>query len=158
MRSDGRPAVSERIVSLAGKYSLRVMETIVKTDERISVDIVAVDLVVYCIECEMISSISILSLVVDGRAYYFYAACAEVSLEVGAVVLRVPKAPFCKGEEGESLFSVALVSKNYLLYFARVILRYKESSFGFQTVFLTCDDGIAHTMAALIEVKLCLYR
>ena len=156
--SDRWPAVCKWVVSLACFNSLWVMEAVIKTDKWISVCIIAVYLVIYCIECKVISSVSVFCLVIDSWAYYLNTACAEVSLEVCAVVLSVPKTPLCKWEEWECFFFIALVCENYLLNFAVIVLRYKECSLSLKSVLLTCDDSIAHTMTALIKIKLCLYR
>ena len=72
------------------------METIVQTDECITVCIVTIDGVIYRIECVMITSVSVLSLVVDGRILYLYTTSTEVSLEVCAVVLCIPQTPLSK--------------------------------------------------------------
>ena len=96
VRSDRRPAVSERVSSLSSLNSLRIMEAVVQTDKGISVCIIAVDFIVYCVECKVVTSVSVFSLVVDSRAANLNSACGEVSLEVCAVILSVPQTPFSK--------------------------------------------------------------
>ena len=95
MRSNGRPAVCEGIGCLAGKNSLRIVESVVKTDEGITIGIISVDCIVYGIECIVITSVSVFSLVIDNGSVNYYTAGREVSLEVCAVILCIPKTPFC---------------------------------------------------------------
>ena len=126
--SDWWPSICKWIIWLAGFNSLWVVETIVKSDEWISVCIVAIDLVIYCVECEMITSVSVLCLVVDCWTNNLYTTCTEVSLEVCAVILCIPETPLFKWEEWESLLFWAFICKNNLLNFSGIILRYEESN------------------------------
>ena len=106
----------------------------------------------------MITSVSVLSYVVDSGAFDLDTACREVSLEVCAVVLSVPEAPFSDREDREALSLIALVGENYLLNFAVVVLGNEESDLSLESVLLALYDGVAHTVAALILIKLCLDR
>jgi len=45
------------------------------------------------IESIMISSLAILSFVVDRGTLYFDLACIEIALEVSRIIVRVPEAP-----------------------------------------------------------------
>ena len=158
MGSDRRPAVGEGVVSLAVQDSLRVVEAVVQADEGIAVGIVAVDGIVNGVECEVVAAVAVFGLVVDGGAYYLNTAGGEVSLEIGAVVLSVPEAPLCKGPQLEGLCGAALVCENKLLYLAVVVLRNEECSLSLEPVLSAGDDGVAHTVTALVAVKLSLYR
>ena len=134
------------------------MESVVKTDESVTVGVVSVNSIVYGVECEVVASVAVFGLVVDGGAYYLNAAGGEVSLEVCAVVLSVPEAPLCERPQLEGLGGTALVGENQLLNLAVVVLRNEESSLSLESVLLAGDDGVAHAVAALVAVELGLYR
>ena len=155
--SDGGPAVGEGVVSLAVQDCLRIVEAVVQSDKGIAVGVVAVDGIIYGVECEVVAAVAVFGLVVDGGANYLNTAGREVALEVGAVVLRVPETPLSERPQLECLRGIALVGENKLLYLAVVVLRNEERSLGFQPVLLAGDDGIAHTVAALVAVKLGLH-
>ena len=157
MGSDGGPAVSEGVCSLAVEDSLRIVESVVKTDESVTVGIVAVNSIVYGVECKVVASVAVFGLVVDGGADYLNTAGGEVSLEVCAVILSVPEAPLCERPQFEGLGGIALVGENQLLNLAVVILRNEESSLSLESVLLAGDDGVAHAVAALVAVELGLY-
>ncbi len=106
----------------------------------------------------MITSVSVLCYVVDSRTFDLNTACREVSLEVCAVVLSIPETPFSDREDREALSFLAFICENYLLNFAVIVLRNEESNFSLESVLFTLDDGVAHTVAALILIQLCLYR
>ena len=106
----------------------------------------------------MVTSVSVLGLVVDDGTVNFDTAGGEVSLEVGAVILRIPQTPLCKGEELKCLRGRPFVRENDLLDFSVISVRYEESNLSLQVVLLTCDDRISHTMAALIGIKFSLDR
>ena len=100
VRSYGRPAVSKGVGRLVSLNCSGVVPAVVDaSEEGVTVCIVAVDSVVYCIERVVIASVSVLCYVVDSGALYLNASCGEVSLEVRAVVLSVPKAPLGNGED-----------------------------------------------------------
>ena len=155
---DGSPAVCKAVVCLVCDNCLRITETVVETDEGIAVGIVAVDRVVYGIECVMVAAVSVLGLVIDHGTVYFDTAGREVTLEVVGVVLRIPQTPLCKREEGKGLLGGTFVGQHDLLHFAVEILRNEEGYLSAQVIFLTLDDGITHTMAALVRIQLGLYR
>ena len=158
MGSDGRPAISNRVARLALKYSLRICKIIVNASHKcLTVGIKTVDRLIYGVESKVISSFLIFGLVVNCAALDLYLTCVEVSLEVGAVVLSVPKAPLNEGEKLESLLFAALVLENYLLNFTCEVLRNKESNFSGKTVLLALDNCVAHTVTAYILIKLSLY-
>ena len=156
--SDRRPAVCEGIGSLTVRNSLRIAEAVIETDEGIAVGIISVDRVVHGIESVMVTSVSVFGLMVNRRAFDFHASGREVSLEVGAVVLCIPEAPFREGEELECFGRITFVGQNELLDFAVIILRNEEGCFRLQSVLLTGNYGIAHTVAALIEIERSLDR
>ena len=158
MGSDGRPAVCEGVGCLAVNNSLGIVEAVVQTDECVPVGIVAVDGIVDGVECKVVTSVSVFGLVVDGGANYLYTAGGEVSLEIGAVVLCIPQAPFCKGEQLEGLGCAALIGQHQLLHLAGIVLGNEEGSLCLQVVLLAGDDGVAHTVAALVAVQLGLRR
>ena len=95
---------------------------------------------------------------IDRGAFDLDAARGEIPLEVGAVILCIPEAPLCHGEDGEILSFSTLVRDDYLLNFSVVVLRYEECNFSLEAVLLTGDDGVAHTVAALILIKFGLDR
>ena len=88
--SDRRPAVCDRISRRIVCNNLWIAEAVVHTDESISVCIKAVDLIIYSIESKVITSVSVFCLVIYSRADYLNTSCREVSLEVCAVILRIP--------------------------------------------------------------------
>ena len=91
---------------------------------------------------------------VDDGILHLYTAGGEITLEIVGVILCIPQTPLCKGEQGEGLLGVALVGENDLLNLAVVILRHKEGDLGLQTVLLAGDDGVAHTVTALVSIQL----
>ena len=105
----------------------------------------------------MIASFLVFGLVVDRAAFYLDFAGIEVSLEVGGIVLRVPETPFEEAEQLDALESVGLVGDRHLLYLTVEILRNEEGHLSLDTLGLALNNGIAHTVAALVAVKVCLY-
>ena len=95
---------------------------------------------------------------IDRRTFDLNTACGEVSLEVCAVILCIPEAPLSDRENREALSFCAFVCKYYLLNFTVVVLGNEECNFSLKAVLLTLDDGVAHTVAALIFVKFGLNR
>ena len=158
MRSNRSPAVGEGVVRLTCENRLRIAETVVKTDEGIAVGIVAVDVGIYRVKCEMIAAVTVLGLVVNRGAYNLNTSGGEVALEVVAVVLSVPEAPLSEREETEGFGGRALVGQNELLNLTVVALGHEEGSLGLQAVLLAGDDRVAHTVAAFVAVQLGLNR
>ena len=99
MRSDRSPAICKRIGSFVSQYSFRIVEAVVEADKGISVGIISVNAVIYGVECEVVTAVSVLCLVIDNGTVYLYTAGREVTLEIVGVILSIPKTPLCKGEE-----------------------------------------------------------
>ena len=158
MRSDRRPAVCDGVGCSAVYDSLRCFKTVIQTHKGFPVAVKAIDGIVYGVECEVISSFLVFSLVEHGGAFYFHFTGVEVSLEVGGVILCIPQTPFDHGEEFDGLRSIALIFQGQALNFAVVVLRYEERNGSGKVIFLSGDDGIAHTVTAFIGIQLCFCR
>ena len=156
--SNRRPAVCNRVGSLTSCNNLRIFKAVVQTQEGFSVSIITVNGIIYGVESKVVSSFLVFGLVEDGRIHNFNFASVEVPLEVGGVILCIPQTPFYEREQLEGLCFVAFVLENNALNFAVVILRNEERNFCGQTVFLTSDDGITHTVTAFIAVQFGFYR
>ena len=154
MGSNRSPAVREGVGCLAGKHGLRIAETVVKSDEGITVGIIAVDGLVYRVESIVIAAVSVFRLMINDRAVHLNASGGKVSLEVVAVILCIPEAPLGEGEKTEGFRGSALVGKNELLNLSVVILGNEEGGFRLQTVLFTGDNRIPHTVTAFIAVEL----
>ena len=158
MGSDGRPAVCNGVGSLAGCNDLRILEAVVQTEEALTVGVVAVDGIVYSVECKVVAALLVFGLVENGRAFDLHFAGVEVSLEVGGVVLCVPQTPLNEGEQLDGLCLAALVLQNQTLDLAVIVLRHKEGDLCGDAVLLAGDDGVAHAVTAGVSVQIGLDR
>ena len=158
MGGDGRPAVCHGVGSLAGCNDLRILEAVVQTEEALTVGVVAVDGIIYSVECKVVAALLIFGLVENGGAFDLHFAGVEVSLEVGGVVLCVPQTPLNEGEQLDGLCLAALVLQNQTLDLAVIVLRHKEGDLCGDTILLAGDDGVAHAVTAGVSVQIGLDR
>ena len=101
VRADRRPAVGDRVERLAALDRRRVVPTAVGAQERVALGVEAGQLGRAGEIGEVVAPLAILGLVVDDLVFDLDLAGAEVALEIGGVVLRVPEAELDAGEERE---------------------------------------------------------
>jgi len=69
----------------------------------------------------MVSALSVLCLVIDNRAFNLNFTGAEVSLEVGHIIISIPQAELNKREESYFLFVLSFILQYKLLDFTIVV-------------------------------------
>ena len=94
MGRDGRPAVGYRVGRLSVFHGLRFSEPVIKSQKAFPIGIEAIYICVYGIESVMIAALLVLGFMVNGAAVDFHFARIEIALEIGGIVVGVPKAPF----------------------------------------------------------------
>ena len=149
-----RPALRHGHIGLAREYRIGALKAVVQPEEALPVGVVAVDGAVYGVEREVIAALLVFGLVVDSRAEYLNLAGVEVPLEVGGVVVCVPQAPLQKTGELERFLFAAFVGYCDFLNFTVEVLGNKEFHLSLYAVLFAGDYGVAHTVAALVAVKL----
>jgi hypothetical protein len=145
--------VGKTIAWLAFEYSFRFGKLVVESDEALTVGIVALNLCIYSIESVVVAALTVLRLVIEGRAFYLYFARREVALEVLHIGSGIPEAPFCKGEHLEGLCFRSLILQRHLLDFSPGVEWNEEEDACLYTVLAARDAGIVHAVAALIAVE-----
>ena len=153
MRSDRTPTMSMTVAGLTLHHSLRISKLIVQAYEGLTVGIKALDRGVHMIECIVVTTLTILGLVVDRRAFDLYLTRREITLEIFHVGSSIPQAPLLEGEELQRLRLAGLVLQGEFLHLAPFLQGYEEEHRSLHTVLLTCDTGVTHTMTALVEVE-----
>ena len=158
MGSNGRPAVCYRTCAGALFYCLRIISASVGTKEGLSVCIKAGNISVDRVDTVVVTTLSVLGLVENGRAYYLNLTGTEVSLEVLHIVICIPQTPLYIGENRKLLCFGRTVGELKLLDLAGVIHRNECKDGSLHTIFGRDKAAVANTVAALIRVKLCLGR
>ena len=90
---------------------------------------------------------------INRRTLNLHLASREVTLEVLHIRSGVPQAPLFKREEFQLLYFAGCVLQCQFLYFCQCFQGYEEENTGFHTVLAACDAGVAHTVAALVEIE-----
>ena len=106
------------------------------------------------IESKVVAPLAVLCLVVNRASFDFNFACAEVSLEVLAVVAGVVKTPFNKRNKADFLFARRLVCQSDLLYFAVFVNGNHVQNVGGDSVLFRSELCVAKAVAAFVLVKL----
>jgi hypothetical protein len=88
--------VSHAVLRGAVLNRLGLAEMIVQTDEGLAIRVEARNLRVHVVEREVVAPFAVFGLVVDRRAVDLDLARAQVALQVGGVVVRVPQAELDK--------------------------------------------------------------
>src|SRR6478736_357776 len=159
VRRDRRPTTGDRVLRLACDRYVRFAEAVVQTDERFAIGVEARDRCVDMVEGEVVATFAILRLVIDGAADDFHFAGAEIALQVGAVVRRVPKAELDEREQLDLLGARAFVLERDLMHFAGLATDGHEvEHFGAQAVAGTRDLRVAEAVTALVEAEFLLHR
>src|ERR1019366_7837223 len=91
MRTVRRPAVRDRVEGFATLHCRRVVPTAISAEERVALRIETSEFFRAGEIREVVAALAIFGLVVDDTVVDFNLAGAEVALEVGGIVLRVPQ-------------------------------------------------------------------
>ncbi len=102
----------------------------------------------------MVAALAILGLVIDDLVFDLDLADAEVALEVGGVVLRVPQAELDAGEEGELGRLSAAVGHLEFPDLQVLAQRHEIAGLGLDFVACGTDGGVAHAVAAFVFVQI----
>ena len=102
----------------------------------------------------MVTALSVLGLMVNGRACHFYFARAQVTLEVSGVIVGVPETPLYIREERDVLCSAAVVGQLHLADLAVVIHGNECQDRSLQVVLLSGKTAVADTVTTFIAVKI----
>ena len=98
----------------------------------------------------MVPALAVFGFVVDGVRLELDLADGEVSLEIGAVVHRVPEAELQIREHIERLFRGSFVFQRQPDEQAVVALRDQQRLCGRNTIFLPLDHAVAEAVASLM--------
>lgn len=147
------PAVGDAVAGDAPRHVLRVAEVVVKSDKGFAVCVESLNGRVHAVEGVVVAAFFILRFVIDDGSVHFHFAGRKVALEVFHVGGGVPQAPFGEGEEFEPLHFAGEVFQRQFLYLAPRVQRHEEQYAGFDAVLGTGDAGVAHAVAALVEVR-----
>ena len=153
MRGDGAPAMGHGVPGSPGEHLLRCVEPVVHADEGLAVRVEAVECAIHAEEGVMVAALAVFGLVVQDVPLDLHLARGQVPLEVLHVRRGVPEAPFHEGIELEGLLHRARVRELHPVHLAAVADGHEEKDIGLQAVLLPRHTGIAHAVAALIEVQ-----
>ena len=145
--------MGKAVAWFALRHSLRLRELVVEPDETLAVGVISLDFCIDGIESIVVAALTILCLVIDGRAFHLYLAGGEVALEVLHIGGCIPQAPFGKGEHLEGLRLLRLIFERHLLYLSPSVKRNKEEHTCLHTVLASRNAGIVHTVTALVAVE-----
>jgi len=104
-------------------------------------------------EGEVISALPVLGLVVDDAILDFYLAGVEVALEVGGVILGIPKAELDAGESGEIHRSLAAAGDVEPPDLPVGVKGDEVSDRGLDVAVGGTDDGVAQAVASGVVLK-----
>ena len=106
----------------------------------------------------MVAALLVLRLVVNHGTFDFHLARVKIALEICAVILRVPEAPFHKGEQFHlALHRPGILHRDFV-HLTVVILRYKKGYPDLNPFPRAFDFCVSHTVAALIKIERPLSR
>ena len=111
MRAVRRPAVRDGVERLAALHRRRVVPTAVSAEERVALRVEAGEFLRAGEIGEMIAALAIFGLVINDAVHDLDLAGAEVALEIGGVVLRVPQAELDAGKNRELRRLLAVVGQ-----------------------------------------------
>ena len=137
----------------ACKDVLRITELVIQTYESLSVCIESVHRCIHTIERIVVTTFLVFCLVVDDRAVHLNLSGREVSLEVLHISSCIPKAPLRKRPELETFCLRRSIAEGHLLDLSPCMKRNEEENACLKTILRTRNARIAHSMAALIEIK-----
>ncbi|MNO32640.1 hypothetical protein D3C76_226370 [compost metagenome] len=158
MGADWRPAAGYRVGGFTGSYSLRSIQAIVHAYEGFTVCIETGDFFIYRVESVVVSALTVFSFVINHGILDFNFAGAEVTLEVGHIILGIPETEFGKREQLYGFLGGTGVFNHQTMHFGIVAHRYKSKLIHRNAVPFACDGSIAQTMAALVEIEVALNR
>ena len=137
----------------ACKDVLRITELVVQTDESLPVCIESVHRSVHAIERIVVTALLVFCLMIDNRTIHLNLSGREVSLEVLHIGSCIPKAPLRKRPKLEAFCFRRGIAEGHLLNLTPCMKRDEEEDACLKTILRTCNARIAHSMAALIEIK-----
>ena len=106
----------------------------------------------------MVAALLVLRLVVNHGTLDFHLTGIEIALEIRAVILRIPKAPFHKRKQLNIPLNRPSIFHSNFMDLPIVILRHKKSHINLNPFSSTPDLCVTHPMAALIKIKRPLCR
>ena len=154
MRAVGRPAVGDGVEGFAAHDGGGLVPTGVFAEEHVALRVETGQLFRAGEIREVIATLAILGLVVDDVIHDFDLTCAEVALEVGGVVLRIPEAEFDAGEDGELGGRLSVVGHHAFPDLERLAQRHEISRPRLDALADGADGRVAHAVAALVFVEL----
>ena len=154
VRTVRRPAVRDGVEGFAGFHRRRVVPTAVGAEERVALRVETGELFRAGEIREMVAALAILGLVVDDPVHDLDLAGAEIALEVGGVVLRVPEAKLDAGKKRELRGFVAVIGHREFPDFQRFTQRHEICGLRLDLAVARTDGGIAHAVAAFVFVQL----
>ena len=104
----------------------------------------------------MVAPLPIFRLVVDGVRLDLHLAGGEIALEILHIGRCVPKAPFQEAVKLEGLACAGSIGQTDPVNLAAMADRHEKEHLSPQAILLACYAGIAHPVAALVEIEGCL--
>src|ERR1035437_7227970 len=160
VRADRSPAVGDGIKTVSAFDGGRIVPASIGAQEDIALRVAAGDCFRASEEREVVAALAVFRLVVDHAVLDFDLADAEVALEVGGIVLRIPQAEFDRGEYGEFGSTGATIRNCQLPDFEILVEGYEVAGARFNAAVSRADRGVAHAVTAgiLLQSVLCGLR
>ncbi len=153
VRAVRRPAVRDGIEGFPPLHRRRVVPTAIGAEERVALRIKAGELLRAGEVREMIAALAILGLVIDDLVHDLDLAGAEIALEIGGVVLRVPQAEFDAGKDRQLRRFFAAVGHGEFPDLKRFAQRNEVTRLRLDFFVAGADDGVAHAVTAFVFVQ-----
>ncbi len=147
------PPMGDRRSRTAIKNALRTVETVIKPDKALAVGIETVYIGIDIVERIMIATFLVLRLMINRASIDLHLSCREITLEILHVGRCVPKAPFEQTVQLQFLCDGTTVTYHHTVYLRRRPERNEHQQFDFDTVLASGNTGIAHAVAAFIEIE-----
>ena len=140
------------------RHALRRLETVIKPQKRLSVRVEPIDRSVHSIKRIMVTSFTIFGLMINDAALHLHLPGRKIALEILHVGRGVPQTPLHEREQFEFLSGSPRVGKAQTLQFTPISYRHEKQKLRAQTVFLSGNASVTHSMTALISIERSLAR
>ncbi len=130
-----RPAACDGVFRAAFHNGVGPVKAVVKPQKGLAVGVKAVYGRVYREDGVVVTALAVLRLMVNRAAAYFYFTGTVIPLEVGHVVVSVPKAELHEGEKLYMLFGAGLIFQHEPVDFTVAAERYEGRLLGCDAVF-----------------------
>ena len=155
---DGLPAAGHGVGAGSLFHRFRLPGSPVGAEKGLADRVKTVNFTVHGIDRIMIAPLPVLCFVENRRACHLHLSRAVIALEISAVVIRIPQAPFHVGKEGELFWKGGMVCEFELADFAGVAHGNKSQDGCLHLVFGGGKTAVAHAVTAFVGIQTCLNR